>query len=258
MPGRVRGTRGTRPAGEDRDQGAAGTPDAPAYVLERNHVVEPGDAVGLTDLFGTGPLFTVARRGYDQLAVDAYVESTEEELRTLRRRLHAAVVRHRAAADALVEARRRPEDQGEELLAEARAEAEARLANVAALREAAALARDEARRDRARAAAELAAARSEAEALRREAAAAREDVEATAALRRSALEEEMAELRRQRDDAVTGLQRLTGQIELALHSLTAVLPPADTGTDTETDGDTGTDTGTGTVRSLADRELLAG
>ena len=241
MSGRVRGARGEGAVGEDRDHLPAGTAEGPAYVLEGNHVVEPGDAVGLADLFGTGPLFTVVRRGYDQLAVDAYVESTEEELRTLRRRLHAAVVRHRAAADALVEARRRPEDRGEELLAEARAEAEARLANVAVLREAAALAREEARRDRARAAAELAAARSEAEEVRREAAAAREAVEATAALRRAALESEMADLRRQRDDAVASLRRLTGQIELALHSLTAVLPP------TDADG-----------LSRDDRELLAG
>lgn len=218
MSGRVRGTRENEAPGDER----AALP--PAYVLEGNSVVEPDDAVGLTDLFGTGPLFGVVRRGYDQLAVDAYVEATEEELRTLRRRLHAAVVRHRAAADALVEARRRPEDRAEELLAEARAEAEARLANVAALREAAALAREEARRDRARAAAELAEARREAEAVRREAEAAREDVEATAALRRAALESEMAALRQQRDDAVTSLRRLTGQIESALHSLTAVLP----------------------------------
>ena len=210
---------------------------SPAYAFEGNHVVGPGggsaagpgataaDTVGLTDLLDTGPLFAVVRRGYDQLAVDAYVQATEQELRDLRRRLHAAVVRHRAVADALVEARRRPEDRAEEILAGARAEAEARLANVAVLRQAAALAREEARRDRACAAAELEAARLEAEAVRREAASAREDVEATAALRRAALEAEMADLRRQRDDAVAHLRRLTGQIESALHSLTAVLPP---------------------------------
>ncbi len=236
MSRRVRGTRDNGVAGEERG-------GSPAYVLEGNHVVEPGAAGGLTELFTTGPLFTVVRRGYDQLAVDAYVEATEEELRTLRRRLHAAVVRHRAAADALVEARQRPEDRAEEIIAGARAEAEARLANVAALREAAALARDEARRDRARAAAELDAARREADEVRREAAAAREDVEATAALRRAALESEMADLRRQRDEAVAGLRRLTGQIELALHSLTAVLPPEDAPV---------------ARPQAADRELLAG
>lgn len=241
MSDRVRGARdGGATGGQVQSPAVAGR--VPSYAFERNSVVEPGDSVGLTDLLGTGPLFTVVRRGYDQLAVDAYVESTEEELASLRSRLHAAVVRHRAAADALVEARRRPEDRAEELLAEARAEAEARLANVATLREAAALAREEARRDQARAAAELAAARAEAEAIRREAAAAREDVEATAALRRAALEAEMADLRRQRDDAVASLRRLTGQIELALHSLTAVLPSADTVTGLPHD----------------DRELLAG
>lgn len=230
MSGRVRGGRGNGAAGSDQER--------PAYVFEGNSVAEPRDGVGLTDLLGTGPLFAVVRRGYDSLAVDAYVESTEAELRDLRRRLHAAVVRHRAAADALVEARRRPEDRAEELLAEAKAEAEARLVNVAALREAAALAREEARRDRARAAAELAAARAEAEAVRREAAAARDDVEATASLRRAALESEMADLRRQRDDAVASLRRLTSQIELALRSLTAVLPAEDA--------------------DLPDRQLLAG
>ena len=97
MSRRVRGTRDNGVAGEERGS-------SPAYDLEVNHVVEPGAAGGLTELFTTGPLFTVVRRGYDQLAVDAYVDATEEELRILRRRLHAAVVRHRAAADALVEA----------------------------------------------------------------------------------------------------------------------------------------------------------
>ena len=228
MSGRVRWTRDSSAVGGGREQRAAGGAPAPAappaFAFDGNSVVEPGSAVGLTDLLGSGPLFAVVRRGYDQLAVDAYVGSTEEELATLRRRLHAAVVRHRAAADALVAARRRPEDQAEELLAEARAEAEARLANVAALREAAAVAREEARSDRVRAAEELTEARREAEALRREAAAVREDAAATAARRRAALDSEMAELRRQRDDAVAGLRRLTGQIELALHSLTDVLP----------------------------------
>lgn len=239
MSGRVRGAKGKGAAGGDRE--------GPAFVFEGNVVAEPGDGAGLTDLLGTGPLFEVVRRGYDPLAVDAYVGSTEDELRDLRRRLHAVAVRHRAAADALVEARRRPEDRAEEILAGAKAEAEARLVNVAALREAAALAREEARRDRTRAAAELEAARREAELIRREAAAAREDVEATAALRRAALESEMADLRRQRDDAVANLRRLTGQIELALHSLTAVLPAEEADDPRDT----------GRPRS-ADRELLAG
>jgi colicin import membrane protein len=178
----------------------------------------------LGELLGTGPLFSVVRRGYDRLAVDAYVESTEQELQALRRKLHTVLRRFHAVSDALVEARRRPEDQAAEIVDQARAEADARMANVAALREAATAARDEARRDRARAAAELQAARQSAAAVLAEAHAAREEAEATAALRLAALETEMADLRRQRDEARAYLRRLTGQIEQALQSLTAVLP----------------------------------
>jgi colicin import membrane protein len=207
------------------------------YVVQGNSVVEPAgapptpapdrnppDGTGLTELLGTGPLFGVVRRGYDRLAVDAYVESTEEELASLRRKLHVVLRRFHATADALVEARRRPEDHARDIVAQARAEADARMANVLALREAATAARDEARADRARAAAELEAARREAAELVAAAHAAREEAEATAALRLAALESEMADLRRQRDEARAYLRRLTGQIEQALQSLTAVLP----------------------------------
>lgn len=211
-----------------------------AYVMEGNRVEERGPAVdgaagqpsaGLTDLLGTGPLFEIARRGYDRLAVDAYVQEAEEDRRSLRRQLHSVLERYHAAATALVDARRRPEDRADEILAEARAEAQARMANVTALREAATVAREEARRERTVAAAELTRARQEAEALLQEASALREeaervraDAEATAALRRAALESEMADLRRQRDEARAYLRKLTGQIERALQSLTAVLP----------------------------------
>jgi colicin import membrane protein len=204
-----------------------------SYEFEGNTVAEHGgreeDGVGkhgggLGDLLGTGPLFQVVRRGYDQLAVDAYVQSAEEELRTLRGRLHTVHVRYRACADALVVARRRPEDRAAEIIADARAEAEARIGNVTALREAAMAARDEARRERELAAAELQAAREEAQELLAEAHAAREQAEATATLRLAALESEMEDLRVQRDEARAYLRRLTGQIERALQSLTAVLP----------------------------------
>lgn len=212
------------------------------YVMEGNRAEDHGgdreddgvgnpSSAGLTDLLGRGPLFEVARRGYDHRAVDAYVEGVEEELRSLRRRLHTVVERYHGCAAALVEARRRPEERAEEILAEARAEAEARMANVVALREAATIARDEARRERAVAAAELASARHQADAVVREAAAlraeaeiVRADAEATAALRLASLQSEMEDLRRQRDEARAYLRRLTGQIEEALQSLTAVLP----------------------------------
>ncbi len=208
------------------------------YEFEGNRVADHGgradgreeDGVGkrdtevLGDLLGTGPLFQVVRRGYDRLAVDAYVESTEQELRTMRHKLHTVLRRFHACADALVEARQRPEDRAAEIVAQARVEAEARMANVLALREAATAARDEARRDRERAAAELENARRSAATMIAEAHAAHEEAEATAALRLAALESETADLRRQRDEARAYLRRLTGQIERALQSLTAVLP----------------------------------
>jgi hypothetical protein len=183
-----------------------------------------GKSEGLGELLGTGPLFPVVRRGYDRLTVDAYVEATEQELQTLRRKMHTVLRRFHAVSDALVEARKRPEDAAGDIVNQARVEAEARLVNVNALREAATAARDEARRDRAMAAAELEAARRTARATLAEAEAAREEAEATATLRLAALEAEMADLRGQRDEARAYLTRLTGQIEQALQSLTAVLP----------------------------------
>jgi chromosome segregation ATPase len=212
MSGRVYEFEGNTVAGQD----------GPADAREEDGVGKHGQ--GLGDLLGTGPLFQTVRRGYDHLAVDAYVESTEQELQKLRAKLHTVLRRFHAVSDALVEARQRPEDQAGDIVAQARAEADARMANVMALREAATVARDEARRDRAQAAAELDAARRRAAAVVAEAHAAREEAEATAALRLAALESEMADLRRQRDEARAYLRRLTGQIEQALQSLTAVLP----------------------------------
>jgi hypothetical protein len=179
---------------------------------------------GLGELLRTGPLFEVVRRGYDRLAVDAYVEATEEEMRALRSRLHTLHDRYRACADALVATRRSPEDRAAEILSEARTEADARIGNVVALREAAMVARDEARRERALAVADREAARQEAEEMLAAARAAQAEAEATASLRLAALESDMADLRRQRDEARAYLTRLTGQIEQALQSLTAVLP----------------------------------
>src|SRR5918993_3876865 len=113
-----------------------------ADAREEDGVGKPGG--GLGDLLGTGPLFQVVRRGYDRLAVDAYVQSKEQELEGLRRKLHTVLRRFHAVSDALVEARHRPEDEARDIVAEARAQADARMANVLALREAATVARDEA------------------------------------------------------------------------------------------------------------------
>jgi hypothetical protein len=189
---------------------------------EEDGVGKHGD--GLGELLGTGPLFEVVRRGYDRLAVDAYVESTEQELRRLRGKVHTVLRRFHAVSDALVEARQRPEDEAGDIVAQARAEADARMENVLALRQAATVARDEAQADRARAVAELAAARRTAEAMLAEARAARADADAVAAQQLAALESEVADLRWQRDEARAHLHTLTGQIERALLSLTAVLP----------------------------------
>jgi colicin import membrane protein len=208
MSGRVYEFEGNTVAGQDGGRGTDAVPGS--------------DELG--ELLTTGPLFAVVRRGYDRLAVDAYVESTEQDLQALRRKLHTVLRRFHAVSDALVEARRRPEDEAGEIVAQARAEADARMANVNALREAAEAVRDEARRDRARAAAELTAARRSAATVLAEARAAREEAEASAALRLAALQSETADLRRQRDEARAYLRRLTGQIEQALQSLTAVLP----------------------------------
>src|SRR3712207_9520682 len=102
------------------------------YEFEGNAVAPEGDGVGehtegLGELLGTGPLFEVVRRGYDRLAVDAYVESAEQELESLRRKLHTVLRRFHAVSQALVEARRRPEDEAVDILARAKAEADARM-----------------------------------------------------------------------------------------------------------------------------------
>src|SRR3954452_4582352 len=133
MSGRVYEFEGNTVAGADR--GTEGR--------EEDGVGKRGEALG--ELLGTGPLFQVVRRGYDRLAVDAYVESTEQELQKIRGKLHTVLRRFHAVSDALVEARQRPEDQAGDIVAQARAEADARMANVMALREAAGAARDEAR-----------------------------------------------------------------------------------------------------------------
>jgi colicin import membrane protein len=283
------------PASEGEGEAAGNRAGAPAAA----------GGAGLTDLLGTGPLFEVARRGYDRPAVDSYVETVEADLAEARQQLRSLMVRYRACSTALVAARRPPvrpavpvpgsgamallapprtpaddgdgdgdgalpsaaveaAEEADRIRAEARTEAAARLANVAVLREAATAARDEARRDRDQARRdretatdELGRAREEAARLLQEAAderrrrdteaaeararaaeaaadrlvlmesrarAARESATQEAAAQLAALEDEIADLRSQRDEAHACLRRLTGQIEQALQSLTAVLP----------------------------------
>ena len=124
--------------------------------------------------------------------------------------------------------------EAEQLLAEARAEADARLRKAHAIEEMAARAADEiveqARSDRAAAAAALEHARTEAAEILREAAAERERLStqaareretaaAAAATRLSAVQAEVDDLRRQRDQARQSLRGLTDRIGEALQAV---------------------------------------
>ena len=114
-------------------------------------------------------------------------------------------------------------EEADQILAEARLEADSRLRKAHEIKERAAATADELRdlahRDRAEASALLARARAETDELVRSAAAERERLVAEAAEAReelAAVQVELADLRRQRDDARSGLHRLTEQIEAAL------------------------------------------
>lgn len=147
----------------------------------------------------------------------------------------------RLAADEAAEVTASGVDEAERILAEARQEAEARLANVATLRAVATAAVEEARRDRAEAADLLRRTRLQAAHLLEEAAAERtrlaaeaqarlaeqeerarrerETAAAEAAARLAAVQAEVDDLRRQRDEARQSLRRLTDQIGEALQSV---------------------------------------
>ncbi|MEX5717021.1 hypothetical protein, partial [Geodermatophilus maliterrae] len=138
------------------DTGADGTRRT---AFTGNTAAEHAPARGLDGLLGTGPVFTHAVRGYDRLQVDDYVAAAETELLVLRRENEHLLSRYAACSGELQNARRRlaqlvreretlpsPEDaralieraqeEAERVRAEARAEAEARLAKVASMREA--------------------------------------------------------------------------------------------------------------------------
>jgi chaperonin cofactor prefoldin len=139
-------------------------------------------------------------------------------------------------------------DEAERIVAGARAEAEARLEKVARMREAAMAAGEELRRERAEAGGILARAREQAAALLRDAAEERERLAAEAAERVACAEEqarreresaaaeaaarlaavqvEVDDLRRQRDEARESLHRLTARIGEALQAAAAPAGPA--------------------------------
>ncbi len=201
-----------------------------------------GSPGGLDGLLGTGPCFRGALRGYDRMQVDNYVAWAESEIALARRESDHLLSRYAACSAELASARLRlaqiareraehpRADQAQQLLVqtaeqaaaitaaaeaqavrirdEARAEADARLANVAGLREAAAAVAEQA-----------------AEAL---AAAERERVAAEAASAReiAAIRAEADELRRQRDRAWESLAGLREQVSSALQVVAGVVPGA--------------------------------
>ncbi len=138
-------------------------------------------------------------------------------------------------------------DEAERIVAGARAEAETRLQTVEQMREPAVAAGEELRQERAEANGVVARARRQAAALLREAAEERErlaaeaaervaraeeqarrereSAAAEAAARLAAVQAEVDDLRRQRDEARQSLRRLTGQLEVALSSVSATPHP---------------------------------
>jgi chromosome segregation ATPase len=193
----------------------------------------------LDDLLDRQPCFGYRRRGYDRFQVDGYVAWAEAELAAARRQCDYLLERYGAAAAALAVARRKPSpsmtgpvserlgqmlrlaseeaeaiaaagvEEAERIVTEARQEADARLAKVAAIREVAVAAAREIR-DSARQDADLLLARAATE---------RAAADAEAAVRLAAVQAEVDDLRRQRDEARESLHRLTAQIGQALQGV---------------------------------------
>jgi DNA repair exonuclease SbcCD ATPase subunit len=216
-------------------------------------LLRDGPAGALDDLLDHRPAFRRRRHGYDRLQVDNYVTWAESELASARRYADHLLARYgecaarlelarretaapqrdvdlsavsdrlgellRLAADEAAEVTAAGVDEAERILGEARQEADARLANVAVLREAATAAVAEAHQDRAAAAEQLRRARAEAADLLQEAAAERSRLAAEAAAGLAAVQAEVDDLRRQRDEARQSLRRLTDGIGQALQAV---------------------------------------
>jgi cell division septum initiation protein DivIVA len=211
----------------------------------------------LDSLLTTAPVFRSAVRGYDRMQVDNYVAWAESELRAARRETDDLVARYgrasadleiarrllarsregqemtvlsermgtmlRLAADEAAELTAAGAAEAEQLLAEARTEADARLRKAAGIKQMAVEAgdrmREEARLVRAGAAAELERARHQAAHLLREAAEERARQQAAAEAGLAALQEEVGQLLRRRDEAAASLRLLTDQIGQAIDAL---------------------------------------
>jgi cell division septum initiation protein DivIVA len=213
----------------------------------------------LDTMLTRAPTFRTALRGYDRLEVDNYVAWAESELRAVRRETDDLVTRYgRCSADLEIAQRllaRSPEGQeltvisermgamlrlaadeaaelsaagsaeAEEIIAGARTEADARLRKAAEIKQMAVEAsdrmREEARLVRAEAAAEIARARSQAAQLLREAAEERARQQEAAVARIAALQEEIEELYRRREQGSGSLRRLADQIGHAVDVLSS-------------------------------------
>ena len=137
----------------------------------------------------------------------------------------------RLAADEATSMTAAGADEAERILAEARLEADARLRKAQEIKQLATAAsdqiREQARRERAEATGMLERARRQAQELLREAAEERDRLTGEAADARArlvAMEAEVDDLRRQRDEARHLLRRLTDQIGQALDAVSAVVP----------------------------------
>jgi chromosome segregation ATPase len=158
----------------------------------------------------------------------------------------------RVAAEEAAEIRATGVDEAERIVAEAHAEAEARLRNVESVRQAAVAAGEEVRRERSEAAGVLARARAEAADLLHQAAAERErlaheavarraeedervrrqreEADAAATARLAAVQAEVEDLCRQRDEAQAALHRLTARIGEALQVVASAASDTPTST----------------------------
>jgi hypothetical protein len=214
--------------------GPAGGADSPPPAFRR-----PNLAGDLDQVLDHRPLFRLRRRGYDRFQVDNYVAWAESEVDAAHRQCDHLLERYGACMVELTSVRQAPVatptgavsrrlgemlrlasqeadtvvavgvDEAERIVAGGRLEAEARLRKVAGIREAAVAAADELREQ----------ARRDAEQLMRTSAAQLEAAEADATRRLAAVQAEVDDLRRQRDEARESLHRLRAQIGQALQAV---------------------------------------
>lgn len=229
--------------------GGAGDPAADGGPTDGEGVLPPAfrrpELPGSLDrLLDHRPVFRRRQHGYDRFQVDNYVSWAEGELDAARRQCDHLLDRYGACMAELTLVRRTPTgtvtgavsqrlgemlrlaseeadsviasgvDEAERIIREARLEAEARRLKVMGIREAAIGAAKEI----------VERARADARRLLRDAAAQHEKAEAEATLRLAAVQTEVDDLRRQRDEARQSLHRLTAQIGQALDGVGAGEP----------------------------------